>query len=121
MRNKGFTLIEVLISLLILSIALTAIMKATSQNIQDTLYLQNKTIATWVGMEIIAQAQIGLLNLSTSNDQLSHEADMLGQKWTWQASVVTTPNPRIREFNIDVYSADHQKKWTHLTSYIYAP
>ena len=47
-KNFGFTLIEVLIALTILSIALTAIIISTSQNIKDTFYLQNKNTAEQV-------------------------------------------------------------------------
>ena len=60
-NHKGFTLIEVLIALAILAIALTAVIEATSKNIQNTLYLQNKTIASWVGLEIINEAKINFL------------------------------------------------------------
>ncbi|HLB58283.1 MAG TPA: type II secretion system minor pseudopilin GspI, partial [Gammaproteobacteria bacterium] len=82
MKNKaGFTLIEVLIALAILSIALTAIIQSTSQNIKDTLYLQNKTIAIWVGSELIAEVEAGILKVPAAPDKLTQEVEMLEQEW----------------------------------------
>ena len=58
MRNlQGFTLLEVLIALAIISIALTAIIKASSQNIKDTAYLEDKAIANWVGLEVMNEVK----------------------------------------------------------------
>jgi prepilin-type N-terminal cleavage/methylation domain-containing protein len=51
--QSGLTLIEVLVALAIISIALTAIIKATSENIRGTAYLQDKTIAMYVARQIL--------------------------------------------------------------------
>lgn len=121
MKNKaGFTLIEVLIALAILSIALTAIIKATSQNIKDTLYLQNKTIATWVGSQIIAETQAGILKLPMAPDQLEEKTDMLSQTWQWNASLTATPNPKIQKIDVNIFQPSHHAKIMHLVSYLYA-
>lgn len=119
--RNGFTLIEVLIALAILSIALTAIIKAASQNIKDTLYLQNKTIANWVGTTIIAEAETGLLKIPEPSNKLSDETEALGQKWIWQATLTSTPNPKIKELSVDVSLKANDAKLIHLTSYLYAP
>lgn len=117
MRNKGFTLIEVLISLAILSIALTAIIKFTSQHIRDTAYIQNKTIANWVGLQIINEARVGLLKLS--HDNTDQEIEMLGQMWPWKASMTETPNKHIKEINVEVFQKPNKKPLLKLTSYVY--
>ncbi len=117
MNNKaGFTLIEVLIALVILSIALTAIIKSTSQNIKDTLYIQKKMIALWVGNQIMNEILIGLRKPPTAPDSLKNKSTMLNENWTWEASLKPTPNPRIQEINVDVYQ---QTRLIHLVSYLY--
>ena len=100
-NSAGFTLIEVLIALAILSIALTAIIKSTSENIKNTAYLQNKTIATWVGTEIINEMRAGVLPIPTT-DTVEQETEMLGKKWVWQAETTSTPNPRIKKIIVTV-------------------
>lgn len=102
-RNvSGLTLIEVLIALAIVSIAMTAIIKATSQNILGTQHLQNKTIAMWVGEQVLNEARVGILRLSS--DQQTQTTTMLGQDWPWQASQEQTPNPRIKKMSVDVFA-----------------
>jgi general secretion pathway protein I len=119
MKNKiaGFTLIEVLIALVILSIAVTAIIKATSQNIKDTLYIQKKTIALWVGNQIINEIIVGLRKPPLAPDVLKDNSIMLNEDWSWEASLKHTPNPRIQEINVDVYQ---DTLLIHLMSYLYA-
>jgi general secretion pathway protein I len=119
MRNKGFTLIEVLIALAILAIALTTIIKFTSQNIRDTVYIQNKTIANWVGTQIVNEARVGILKLPLAPDHVEQETEMLGQKWLWQGSLVVTPNPHIHEIKVEVFQKSRHVKLIGLTSYVY--
>ncbi|MFZ2314125.1 MAG: type II secretion system minor pseudopilin GspI [Gammaproteobacteria bacterium] len=98
----GLTLIEVLIALAIVSIAMTAIIKATSQNILGTRYLQDKTIAMWVGEQVLNEARVGVLTLS--EDQQTQTTTMLGQDWPWRAAQETTPNSRIKKMSVDVFA-----------------
>ena len=118
-NNKGFTLIEVLIALAILSIALTTIIKFTSQNIRDTTYVQNKTIANWVGTQVINEVRVGLLKLPQPPDPLEQETQMLGQAWSWKAYLAATPNTHIQEIHIDVFQKTGHRKMISLVSYLY--
>lgn len=118
-KHQGFTLIEVLIALAILSIALTAIIRATSQNIRDTSYIQNKTIANWVGIKIINETRAGILKLPVKPDHLEQKTEMLGQQWAWEGYLSPTPNPHIQEIHVDVSQTRGNKKIISLVSYIY--
>ena len=115
----GLALIEVLVALAILSIALTAIIKSASQNIRNTLYLQNKTIATWIGANAINTIRMGLLKAPNPPDHLIHTSNTLGQNWSWQAVLEATPNPHIKQINIDVFHQPDNHKLAHLESYLY--
>jgi general secretion pathway protein I len=118
-NNRGFTLIEVLLALVILSIALTAILQATVQNIKDTRYLQQKTIAHWVGSQIINEARAGILKLPAVPAVLKEKTWMLNEKWSWQAYLNSTPNPHIQKISVDVYPRTGPNKLIHLISYLY--
>jgi general secretion pathway protein I len=118
-NNSGFTLIEVLVALAIIGIAMTAIIKSTSQNIRDTHYLQQKVIANWVATRIINETRAGLINLSKT-DELTEETDMLNQTWVWKANVEETPNPNIQSIKVAVFRKDSDHELIQLSSYIYA-
>lgn len=119
MKNScGFTLIEVLVALAIIGIALTAVIKATSQNIRDTQYLQQKVIATWVATRVMNEARAGLINLSKT-DEVSEDTEMLNQEWTWKANLKDTPNPKIKKLFVSVFQKDHDQELVNLASYLY--
>lgn len=118
-NNQGFTLLEVLIALTILSIALTAIIKSTSQHVKDTAYLQQKSVATWIGLKVINEARVHLLSLPQAPDVLEEATDMLGEHWLWKAWLTKTPNANIQEINVDVFYKKEDAKLIHLTGYLY--
>jgi general secretion pathway protein I len=121
MKNKaaGFTLIEVLIALVIISIAMTAVIKATSQNIRDTLYLQNKMIAHWVGLNTVNGIRAGVIKLSVQADNIEETSQMLGEKWAWKAALLPTPNKSIWKIKVTVSHEPDQRLYADLTSYMY--
>src|SRR5690242_19316519 len=83
-NQRGLTLIEVLIALAIVAIALTAVIKATSEDIRATNYLRNKTMAMCAGQYVMNAVQTGVIKLETSNER--KEMEILNKKLYWQAN-----------------------------------
>jgi len=102
-QQLGLTLIEVLIALAIVAIALTAIIKAATQNIRATDYLQQKIVANWVGLQVVNEARLGLLAVPAMTEGVQHTTVMLGQAWSWHARQLATPNKRIAKVVVDVW------------------
>lgn len=124
-RHTGLTLIEVLVALAIIAIALTAVIKATSQNIRGTNYLQKKTIALWVAEQAMNEARVGLLKTSTDSRNDSHLTTMVGTEMYWHAIQATTANKRIKKVTINVYDKkdidDEDSPIVTLEGYVYDP
>lgn len=119
-HNKGFTLIEVLIALSIIAIAMTAVIKASSQNIRATHYLQNKTTAMWVAEQIINEARVGIFTFSDA--EVKQTTEFLGQEWCVIARKEETGNKRIEKVKVSVYEQEETENTTPLItleSYIY--
>lgn len=110
MKQTGLTLIEVLIALAIVSIAMTAIIKVTSQNIRSTAYLQKKTTAMWVAQEVINEAHANLLDLADSKGNQRLTTEMLGQDWYWQMAEEKTPNEQVKKILVRVYESGETEK-----------
>lgn len=118
-KNKnGFTLIEVLIALVILAIALTAVVKTTLDDTQSTAYLQNKTVAHWVGLEIISQAQLGLLALPDIGDSTDGTMTMFNQDWRWHAKFIPTPDHNVDQLNVTVSLTINNQTLALLSGYV---
>ncbi len=121
-EQRGLTLIEVLIALAIIAIALTAIIKSTTQNIRSTSYLQHKTLALWVAEDIMNKARLGVINLSDSDDSSNNTVSILGEEWHWRGKSTNSANPHIKKINVEVYAteSDDTSPTSTLESYIYA-
>ncbi|OGT45514.1 MAG: type II secretion system protein GspI [Gammaproteobacteria bacterium RIFCSPHIGHO2_12_FULL_41_20] len=114
----GLTLIEVLIALAIVAIAFTAIIKVASQNIRATTYLQEKTVATWVGLQVVNEARVGLLVVPEAPGKLEQETTMLGHTWAWHLYRLPSANKQVREVQVDVLRSKSGTIVTSLVGYV---
>jgi general secretion pathway protein I len=89
-KNKiaGFTLIEVLVALVVITIALTAVLVATQTYIKSTNYLRSKTMAQWVAMNLVSDLQTGLI--SPDKEQLTGETSIMNHSWQWSIDSQTS-------------------------------
>jgi general secretion pathway protein I len=100
-KTNGFTLIEVLLALAIIAIALTALLKATSQDVENTSRIKEKTISHWIAEQGVNMIQLGLLQPNQSQES-TQATIMLGEKWFWRAAVQSTPIKRLQKIVISV-------------------
>jgi len=83
---NGFTLIEVLIALVILAIAMTAIIKVSANDTRNVVRLKNAMTAHWVALNIINRMHAKLIPLPTTSPQQG-QAEMLNHAWYWRATL----------------------------------
>ena len=101
--QRGFTLLEVLIAMAVISIALTAIIKAGSDTTANTAYLKEKTYAHWVAMNRMAELQAEKDWPSVGTD--SDTVEIMGQEWEWIQTTTETVDPNLRLYDT---SRDHR-------------
>ncbi|WP_413676605.1 type II secretion system minor pseudopilin GspI [Pantoea dispersa] len=99
MKQRGMTLIEVMVALLILASAGLALVKTSQEQVRNLDYLQQKQIASWV-----ADNQLTLLRLmpSASTAVQQGESLQLGRRWYWRARQVATSQPGMLAIEIAV-------------------
>jgi general secretion pathway protein I len=100
-QNGGFTLIEVLLALAIIAIALTALLKATAQNVSNTQRLKEKSISHWIAMQGVAMVQLNLVQIP-GNQEITKVTSMLGQRWYWRAKLSATPIKSMQQITISL-------------------
>lgn len=104
---KGFTLLEVMVSLLIVALALTSLVKGTAGNVNNANQLRDKTFAQWVAVnktnEWRAQHLFPPIGKTTGQQMMGK------QEWYWVANVIKTDNKDIRRVEVSVYK-DEEKK-----------
>jgi len=99
-HKTGFTLIEVLIALVILSLSLMAAIKVASGVTRSAIDLQEITIAQWVAMNKLVELRLAksLPRTGRTNGQ----DEMAGRDWRWDIIVNETPYPKLREVRVEV-------------------
>lgn len=99
-RRRGFTLLEVLVALAVLSLALMAAMKGSGQVINNSTRLKERTLAHWVAMNRAAELELATTwpELGTSRGR----ATMAKREWLWTVRTEKTPDPDIRHAAVAV-------------------
>lgn len=116
MYKNGFTLLEVLIALVILSVAFSAIFLALSASTKQLIYLRDKTAAQWVGLNVIARVQLGEL---AKNGSASGNENQMQTDWHWQVQVTPTPDAHTFLITVNVNAAQKNAGTTTLQGYLF--
>lgn len=120
-KQHGFTLIEVLIAVAVLAIALIAITRNTSLAASETSYLQQRTVAHWVAMDIMAQTRVGLISPPPTGSSRSGGENLLGQQWLWEIKIAPTGQERVVAAQVIVSDAIDHKQMDSINSYLLLP
>ena len=119
-RPRGFTLIEVLVALAIVSVALLASLRAAGQGTNSTEALRARLLASWVAQDAIAEhrARADWLPLGTHGGVRRQG----GRDFTWREDVSATPNAAFRRIDIAVYGpGDETQALARLTGFLVQP
>ena len=103
-RARGFTLLEVLVALLLLSLALAALVRLAGLDARASAQLRESTMAQWVAANVLAETRLRqpLPAIGTSNG----ETTLGGQRWRWTLVVNATDEAGIRRLDVDVVAVD---------------
>ena len=96
--NRGFTLIEVLVSLAILTISLSAIITVGSNRAETLIELRNKNRALVVANNVLEKYSLLPINGSVVDGKQQNGATL----WSWQLRVVPTQNALINRLDVTV-------------------
>ena len=97
---RGFTLLEVLVALLLLSLALVALVRLAGLDARASAQLRDGTLAQWVAANVIAETR--LRTLLPAIGRSNGETTMGGQRWRWILDVDATEEPGIRRLEVEV-------------------
>lgn len=102
--SRGFSLIEVLAALVVVSLGMLGVIEAVSQTASNTAYLRDKTLAHWVAMNRLTEMRLEAQTprIAKSSDEL----EMAGRRWRWTAEVTQTPLQSMRRIDVKVRLAD---------------
>jgi general secretion pathway protein I len=81
-RQAGFTLLEVMVALVVVALALTAVAASMSQMLDAAGTMRERTFASWIALNKIAEMR--LANVVPKVSETSGEVDYAGTTWGWR-------------------------------------
>jgi general secretion pathway protein I len=115
--RRGFTLVEVLVALAIVSIALLAALRAAGQGTSSVEDLRSRLLAGWVAENLMAEhrARGDWLALGMRRGTQSQAA----MEFSWREEVISTPNPSFRRLDVFVFGEPAQSRvLAHFTGFV---
>lgn len=116
----GFTLVEVLVALAIVSVALLAATRAAGIGTVDAGEHRTRMLAGWVAENVLAEHRARADWLPTG--VRSGTATQTGIPYAWRTEITPTPNPAFRRVDVSVAeAADPSRVIARLTGFIVQP
>ena len=117
---RGFTLVEVLVALAIVSIALMAALRAAGEGSNSVGELRARVLASWVAQNLLAEhhARLDWLPLGTRQGTQTQA----GIDFVWREEVIATPNNSFRRIDVRVYAnTEESHALAHLAGFVVLP
>jgi general secretion pathway protein I len=120
-RQSGFSLIEVIVALVVLTLSLSALIDSASSAASNTSHLQNKAFAHWVALNQMAEFRLQKQWPEIGTQE--GKAELAEQQWEWLSTTQKTPEKTMRRIDIRVRKAGDPKdsSVTLLTGFLRQP
>jgi len=119
-NNKGFTLIETMVSLIIVGLAMMAINTQMNRFFINSSYLEKKVLASWIASN--SMAELTSSNTWPAIGVRTNEIEFSNRLWIIETEVSNSQIDQLRRIDISIYEIDNRDKSIHvLTSLIEPP
>jgi len=117
--ERAFTLLEVLVALLILSIALTAMGVTMGRMFANASLMRERTYASWIAQNLIVQLRAEGTTPEAGTD--SGEVEFASVDWAWETEISETGIDNLLRVNVTVSHPGEENMIKQVTGFIGEP
>jgi general secretion pathway protein I len=118
--QRGMTLLEVMVAMVIFAITATAVLKAAGEHLNGVGQIEEITFATYVANNRLTEAHLESIWPPKNNQKGSQE--MSGRTWYWQQNILATNDKDLRAIEVSVgLDPQYGSSITTVTSYLAKP
>ncbi len=109
-KQSGFTLIEVLVALLIVSLGIISVIQVTSQHVSNISELEKRMLASWVASNHIAEIRYDAKVNKIRGNGKTERYTMGGRDWRSKARIEETEVERVFLLTVEVSEDSNLEK-----------
>jgi type II secretion system protein I len=121
-KNRGFTLIEVMVALFILSLVLSSAVQMVHQYSDERLRIRERFFANQVAwnhlLERYQHSQKWSVSLDSSNLKTKGVDEQAGQDWRWEMKIEKAMGQDLYRYQVQSGSADSESYQSTLAVYL---
>ena len=118
-RVTGFTLLEVMVALVIVSLALAGVAASMGQMIDTANTMRDRTFASWIAQNKITEMR--LAGVVPDVGESSGDVDFANASWSWTAEVSETGVENLLKVEVAVSYAGFDQPVRQVTGFIGEP
>lgn len=113
-RERGMTLLEVLVALAIFATAAISVIRAVTQHINTLSYLEEKTFAA-----MVVDNQMAMVMLHPEKLKKTQGTQKLAERdWFWTVTPVATSDNLLKAFDVSVATSKNASPIVTVRSYV---
>ena len=113
--GRGFTLLEVLIALIVVSLALLALTRTAGGQVGAFDGLRERTLASWVAANVLSETRLATPLPPTG--VRDGRARLANRDWRWQLEVKATEDRNMRRMDVLVFLGDAKEPSASLSGF----
>jgi general secretion pathway protein I len=111
-QNRGFTLVEVLVALVVVALGLTALMVAVNGTARTSGFLRDKSLAQWIALNRLSEVRLNVVKFGQNTD--TGELEFGNRKWHYDTRYFNTQIASMKRVVVRVYRGDAKTKGNSL-------
>ena len=120
MRDKGFTLIEVMVALAVFSVVSVALVGNSTSTLRQAGIIQDRTVATWLAEDELTTLRMRRRSEETFPDAVTNRelVQIAGVEWDIETEIESTENDYVRRVTVRIYRDSAEEPTSELIGFL---